>query len=254
MLLIIAPSKTQSSASVTLAETTQPQFLKDSETLMAELGKLSVRELAALMKMSDRLAEQTHARINTFHTPFTAENSSPALFSFQGDVYSRIDCESYKKQELDYVQEHLLILSGLYGMLRPFDLMQPYRLEMGCRFAGSWGKNLYDFWANRITGAVNKRLTAMEEPTVVNLASKEYSRVIKEKQLLGNMLQIDCWERKGDGYKTVAIHAKRARGLLVDFAVKNRLQKVEGFKEFSRDGYCFREEFSKADHFVFTRD
>ncbi len=254
MLMLIAPSKTQESGHSFPAEPTQPLFLEESALLVEELRKLSVPALGKLMKMSERLAVQTHQRIDAFNMPFTAGNSGPALFTFQGDVYSRIDVTGYGQADLDYVQSHLCILSGLYGILRPMDLMQPYRLEMGCRLANSRGKNLYDFWSIKVTEGVNEILATQQEPIVVNLASAEYMRVINKKELKGSLLQVDFKERKGDGYRTVAIHAKRARGMMVDFAVTEKIETVTALKKFQLSGYVFQAELSSEKQYVFTRE
>lgn len=254
MLMLIAPSKTQTPSNTSVvASSTQPLFLQESAALIEELQQLSIGELGSLMKMSDRLAGQTHDRVHAFRLPFTKENASPALFTFQGDVYSRIDSRSYGQKELEYVQDHLCILSGLYGVLRPLDLMQPYRLEMGCKLVNSRGKNLYEFWASQVTEAIKQMLVHHQEQILVNLASTEYIRVLQKKELRGQMLQVDFRERKGDGYRTVAIHAKRARGMMVDFAVRNKVEAVHDLIPFEEDGYRFHEDLSKEQHFVFTR-
>jgi uncharacterized protein len=254
MLMIIAPSKTQDFNDSFRAETTQPLLLQDSELLVEELQKVSVPDLGKLMKMSERLALQTYQRINAFETPFTGENARSAIAVFQGDVYSKIAINEYRREEIDYLQNHLRILSGLYGILRPLDLMQAYRLEMGCRLANYRGSNLYEFWGEKITTEVNRVLGGHEEPVLVNLASTEYSRVIKKKNLHGSVLQIDFKERKGESYRTVAIHAKRARGMMVNFAVKRRVETVTELKEFQEAAYTFRPELSKRDYYCFTRE
>ncbi len=253
MLLIIAPSKTQDFKNSPGREGSQPALLQESELLIEELRKLSLDELGKLMKMSEQLALQTQQRINAFEMPFTSLNARPAITVFQGDVYSRIALEDYGRENLDYMQNHLRILSGLYGILRPLDLMQPYRLEMGCRLQNNRGGNLYEFWGEKITDEVNSVLADHKEPVLVNLASAEYSRVIKKKNLHGTILQIDFKERKGDSYRVVAIHAKRARGMMVDFAVRNRVQSVAELKNFEQEEYIFRSDLSSEEKYVFTR-
>lgn len=253
MLMLIAPSKTQQIPALSWQGTTLPALLAEGERLIRTLQKFSVEELASLMKMSESLALQTHKRISSFQTPFTIENGKQALAVFQGDVYSRIESDSYGKEERMYLQQHLRILSGLYGVLRPMDLMQPYRLEMGCKLVNSRGKNLYEFWGHLVTEILNQDLTGHKEAVLVNLASAEYIRVIKKKKLDGELLQIDFKEQKGDTCKTVAIHAKRARGMMVDFAVKNKVQTVAELLSFQRDGYRFRGTLSTDKHYVFTR-
>ncbi len=254
MLMILAPSKTQEFRNVLPYPATEPALLGDAELLIEELRKMSVSELGSLMKMSERLARQTADRIVSFELPFSSDNAACAIAVFQGDVYSRIGVERYSRDEISYMQEHLRILSGLYGVLRPLDLMQQYRLEMGCRLPNSRGKNLYEFWGNRVTEELNRVLAGLGEQRVVNLASAEYSRVIKKKALCGKVLQIEFKERKGDTYRTVAIHAKRARGMMVDFAVRNRLENVQQLQEFRESSYRFRPELSSAECFCFTRD
>jgi hypothetical protein len=254
MLMVIAPSKTQEFNDSCSVETTHPLLLQESELLIAELQQNAVSDLAKLMKMSERLALQTWQRIHDFEVPFTTKNACPAIAVFQGDVYSKIILDDYGTEENEYLQNHLRILSGLYGILRPFDLMQAYRLEMGCRLATRLGKNLYEFWGERITAEVKQILASHEEPILVNLASTEYSRVLNMKSLPGPVLQIDFKERKGDAYRTVAIHAKRARGMMVDFAVKNRVKKSIELKEFQQDEYGFRPDLSSKEHYCFTRE
>lgn len=253
MLMIIAPSKTQDFNDSFSAEATQPLLLRDSVLLIEELQKLSISDLGKLMKISERLALQTYQRIHDFETPFTADNACSAIAVFQGDVYSKITVQGYGNEDISYLQNHLRILSGLYGILRPLDLMQAYRLEMGCRLANSRGRNLYEFWGEKVTTEVNRILADHKEPILVNLASTEYSRVIKKKSLHGSVLQIDFKERKGATYRTVAIHAKRARGMMVDFAVKNRVQRVTELKGFQEADYSFRPELSTEGQYCFAR-
>lgn len=253
MLMLIAPSKTQQIPAKVWRDATLPALLSESELLIRTLREFSVAELASLMKMSSSLALQTDERIRGFQTPFTLENAKQALAVFQGDVYSRIETDSYNKKERTYLQQHLRILSGLYGVLRPMDLMQAYRLEMGCKLGNSRGKNLYEFWGDLVTEMLNKDLATQTEAVLVNLASMEYIRVIKKKKLQGEILQIDFKEQKGDSCKTVAIHAKRARGMMVDFAVKNTVQTVAELQHFQREGYCYQGALSSHNHYVFTR-
>jgi len=253
MLMLIAPSKTQQVPAESWEEATLPVLLSEGERLIRILREFSVEELANLMKMSNSLALQTHERITNFQTPFTIGNAKQALAVFEGDVYSRIESDSYSRENRTYLQQHLRILSGLYGVLRPMDLMQTYRLEMGCKLTTSRGKNLYEFWGDLVTEILNQDLTTHTESILVNLASAEYMRVIKKKKLQGEILQIDFKEQKGESYKTVAIHAKRARGMMVDFAVKNKVQTVAELQSFQREGYTFQGALSTEKHYVFIR-
>jgi len=253
MLMLIAPSKTQQIPADSWRKVTLPELLSEGEILIDILKEYSIEELGSLMKMSASLALQTHERIHAFQTPFTLQNARQALAVFQGDVYSRIESERYTEQEQDYLQKHLRILSGLYGVLRPMDLMQTYRLEMGCKLLNSRGKNLYEFWGDLLTDLLNVTLAGHNEAVLVNLASVEYVRGIREKKLQGRILQVDFKEQKGDSYKTVAVHAKRARGMMVDFAVKENAESVKQLQGFRREGYRFRKDISTEMHYVFTR-
>ncbi len=253
MLMLIAPSKTQHIPADSWGEATRPDLLTEGEVLIAILKEYSVEELGILMKMSASLALRTHERIHAFQTPFTLQNAKQALTVFQGDVYSRIESNGYTEKEQDYLQNHLRILSGLYGVLRPMDLMQTYRLEMGCKLPNGRGKSLYEFWGDLPTVLLNDTLASHKEAILVNLASVEYIRVIKKKQLQGHILQVDFKEQKGDSYKTVAIHAKRARGMMVDFAVKENVESVRALQGFRREGYRFQKDMSTEMHYVFTR-
>jgi cytoplasmic iron level regulating protein YaaA (DUF328/UPF0246 family) len=254
MLMIISPSKTQNYTKSLSVETTQPSLLQDSELLIGELRELSAADLSKLMKISERLALQTFQRIKAFEVPFTPENACPAILAFQGDVYSKINIKEYGNNAISYMQNHLRVLSGLYGILRPLDLIQAYRLEMGCALVNRRGRNIYEFWGEKITTEVNRLLDGQKEPILVNLASNEYSRVINKKNLHGSLLQIDFKERKAETYRAVAIHAKRARGMMVDFAVKNRIKSAVKLQDFNEGAYSFHPELSKTNHYCFTRD
>lgn len=255
MLLILSPSKTQKLNSLAdFVSPGLPPLLTQSSRLIELLRSYSVAELGSLMKMSERLAEQTMERIHSFELPFTFENAAPAIASFQGDVYSGIHVQDYSSEDVAFLQEHLRILSGLYGVLRPLDLLQPYRLEMGCRLVNPVGKNLYEFWGEQITELLRHELSRHKEQVLVNLASAEYSRVVKKKLLDCPVLDMDFKERKGDGYRIVAIHAKRARGMMVDFMVRKRVSRVTGLKDFAEAGYRFREELSSPQRYCFTRE
>lgn len=256
MLALLSPSKTQEGCDFLLPGTglSQPLLLEKSEQLICLLRKKSVVELSDLMKMSERLACQTRERIHSFCRPFSPSNATAAIATFQGDVYTHIKLQEYGPEQIEYLQGHLCILSGLYGILRPFDLMQPYRLEMGCRLSNPQGENLYAFWGEQVTEVLRKILSGHSEPLVVNLASAEYSRVIKKKLLGAPVLDIDFKERKGDGYRIVAIHAKRARGMMVDFMVRHGLQQAQELTEFKEAGYRFCKELSTPDRYCFTRE
>ncbi len=255
MLALLSPSKTQEGRGLIHgARFSLPPLLEKSEQLIYLLRKKSVTELGDLMKMSERLAYQTRERIHSFCLPFSPTNATPAIATFQGDVYTHITSQNYGPEQIEYLQGHLCILSGLYGILRPLDLMQPYRLEMGCRLPNPEGKSLYEFWGKQITAVLCELLSSHSEPIVVNLASAEYSRAINKKLLGASVLDVEFKERKGDGYRIVAIHAKRARGMMVDFMVRHGLQRALELTEFAEAGYRFRKELSTPDRYCFTRE
>jgi len=254
MLMIIAPSKSQELISNLHFTSTLPPLLDESQLLMTALKKLSLAKIAKLMKTSPRLTEQTKSKIKTFSQPFNKQNAAPAITVFQGDVYSKIAINDYNDEDNSYLQDHLRIISGLYGVLRPFDLIQSYRLEMAAQLQNCRGKNLYEFWGDRISAELNRNLATQKKPILVNLASNEYSKAVRKKSLKGSILQIDFKEGSDSGYRTVAIHAKRARGMMVDFAVKNKVRTVEALQYFKEASYCFRPDLSTEDRYSFTRE
>ncbi len=259
MLLVIAPAKTQKKAELPAAcrQFSSPHFINKSKQLINELKAFSEPQLAKMMKTSARLTAATYRQIHNFTTPFHKENAHPALYTFQGDAYAMIDTAGYSDTQLAYAQKHLVILSGLYGMLRPLDLMQPYRLEMGLKFAPAGMKNLYQFWQQEITARIVQQLAAAAEKTVINLASDEYAKVLDKKVLQQNGCDIITItfqqpHTKGTGgYRTIPIHSKRARGMMVDFIIKNRLTKAEQLKVFSEGDYLFNPEKSTEKSWVF---
>lgn len=254
MLMVISPAKTLDYSGADYPHFTTPAVLEQSEALIQELRTYDPPKLSSLMKISDKLANLNYERYQDFQTPFTAENAKQALLVFKGDVYKGIQVENYDDEDLAFAQAHLRILSGLYGILRPLDLMQPYRLEMGTKLATEKGKNLYEFWGDRISQLINAELADEDEPCLVNLASNEYFKSIALKTLNARVLNIAFKENKNGAYKIIAIHAKRARGLMVDFVVRNRIQDVEDLKGFDREGYAFSDALSKPNDWVFCRD
>ena len=249
MIAIISPSKKQDFSQTNITLNSYPSQLKHSQTLIKTLLPLSVNDLGKLMSISDKLSDLNHQRYQDFHTPFTLNNAKQALLAFKGDVYNGIDVEHYLPADFEFAQQNLRILSGLYGVLKPLDLIQPYRLEMGTKLASNQGKNLYEFWGDKLSQLLNKD----KAEVLVNLASNEYFKGIDKKTLKAKILQIDFKENKLGQYKIIGIYAKRARGLMVDFIIKNRLTKPEQLKRFNAVGYQFNAEFSDAWHWVFTR-
>ncbi len=230
---------------------TQPDFLPQAQMLIDTLQQKDSFEIAELMKLSIKLADLNVSRYQRWHTPFTPDNAKQALFSFAGDVYQGLDAASLSAQDLDFAQSHLRILSGLYGMLRPLDLMQPYRLEMGTKLANPKGNNLYDFWGDTITNQLNKELGS--DDVLINLASNEYFKVIQPKLLCANIITPSFKENKGGSYKVIGIHAKKARGLMSRFIIQHRITDVEAIKAFNADGYAFNPSLSDARTWVFSR-
>ncbi|MEL7072219.1 MAG: peroxide stress protein YaaA [Cyanobacteria bacterium J06581_3] len=254
MLMVISPAKSLDYSGPNYPHFTVPAVLDRSETLVQQLSEYNPEQLSELMKISDKLAQLNHQRFQDFQTPFTPENAKQALLVFDGDVYKDIDVKNYDDDDLSFAQAHLRILSGLYGILRPLDLMQPYRLEMGTKLATDKGKNLYEFWGDRLANLINAELEKQPEPCLVNLASNEYFKSINRKALNAKVLNIAFKENKNGVYKIVAIYAKRARGMMVDFVIRNRIENPELMKGFDRDGYSFNAELSDENTWVFCRD
>jgi len=205
------------------------------------------------MGVSPKLARLNFERFLKWQTPFTQKNSTPALLLFKGDVFEGISANDYTDNDFKFAQKHIRILSGLYGVLRPLDLMQPYRLEMGTKIDVGENNNLYEFWKEMLTKHFNNLLKDDAENTLVNLASNEYSKALSLKKINGNVITPIFKEQKGNTYKTIAIHAKKARGVMTRFIVKNRIEKVEHLKSFTEEGYIYSSEHSKENDWVFIR-
>lgn len=254
MLMVISPAKTLDYSGADYPHFTVPEVLEKSEVLVNQLSTYEPLQLSDLMKISDKLAALNRQRYQDFETPFTPENAKQALLVFNGDVYRGIRVSEYDDEDLAFAQKHLRILSGLYGVLRPLDLMQPYRLEMGTKLKTEKGKNLYEFWGTQIAELINEALVSAAAPCLVNLASNEYFKSIDRQVLKAKVLNLAFKENKSGVYKIVAIHAKRARGLMVDFAIRNRVENVEQLKDFDAAGYRFEKDESAPDTWVFCRD
>ena len=253
MIITLSPSKGQDFSTPVPAVYSQPRSLQDSQLLIDEARKLNLEQLRELMDISENIAQLNMDRYQSFSLPFTPENARPALFAFRGDVYRGIEVDQYTPEDLDFAQSHLRILSGLYGCLRPLDLIQPYRLEMKTRLANPRGSNLYQFWGNRITELLNEDLAQQEEAVVVNLASNEYFKAAKPKLLAGRLLNINFKEEKNGGFKMIGVYAKKARGLMSRYIIENRLTDPEAIKSFDVEGYTFNAAQSKGDQWAFTR-
>ncbi len=254
MLIFLSPAKSLDFKTPPHVVThTQPAFLKQSQTLIRQLRKLSPADIANLMDLPDPLALLNFNRYADWHLPFTPENAKQAALAFDGDVYDGLSAKTLSADDLDFAQQQVRILSGLYGILKPLDLMQPYRLEMGTRFANKGGKNLYEFWGERLLKAINAELAGMPRPVAVNLASEEYFKAAVGRKIKGEVIQPVFEDWKNGQYKIISFYAKRARGLMTRFAVVNRLSEPEGLKDFDYDGYAFAPEASDDATWVFRR-
>lgn len=253
MQIITAPSKSQQFNGRIYAQYTQPLLLDRAKILIDRLRLLDRDELSRLMQTSERLTESTYQRIHDFTTPFSPDNAKQAILTFQGDAYSAIRAADYSPEQLHYAQEHLFILSGLYGLLRPLDLMQPYRLEMGCSISVAGVDNLYQFWREKITAAINEAGAERGDKVLINLASKEYSKVVDEKKLQAEMVHIIFQQLHKGRLRTIPIHAKRARGMMIDFAITRQIDEAADLQEFDVDGYSFSREGSSATEWLFVK-
>ncbi len=253
MQLITAPSKTQQFNGRAYAEHTSPVLLKKSEILINLLKLMEREELSCLMKTSERLTESTHQLIHNFTQPFSLGNAKQALFTFQGDAYNAIQSDQYTKEQLHHAQKHLFILSGLYGILRPLDLMQKYRLEMGCSLMVGEARSLYHFWQELVTDIINQALAKDRDGMLVNLASKEYSKVVNKKKLQGEMVTITFKQVQKGHLRTIPIHAKRARGLMIHHAISEQIDNAARLKEFDLDGYSFSKEDSSPAEWLYVK-
>ncbi len=254
MLITLSPSKGQDfEAASPSKKYSKPADIKDSELLIKELRKIKSKQLQELMAVSENIAKLNVARYKSFNTPFTTKNAKQAVFAFKGDVYGGLDLEKFTEDDYAYAQDHLRILSGLYGCLRPLDLIQPYRLEMKTKLKNGRGENLYQFWDDRITKNLNKELKKQSEPVLVNLASNEYFKSVKPKLLEGRLLNINFKETKEGKTRVVAIFAKRARGMMADYIIRNRIEKSEDIKKFKMGGYKFNKSLSDDKQWTFER-
>ncbi len=258
MILVISPAKALDyETPPTTAIFTQPDFLDHAAELIEVLREKSPAQIAELMSLSDPLSSLNVARYASWSRPFAADNAKQALLAFNGDVYEGLDAKTLDDDDLAWAQDHLRILSGLYGVLRPLDLMQAYRLEMGTRLANPRGKNLYEFWGERITDELNRLLAREEEAgrerVLLNLASDEYFKSVKPKKLAGRIVTPVFEDWKGGRYKIISFYAKRARGLMSRYVITRRIDEVDALQGFDAEGYAFAADASDADTLVFRR-
>ncbi|MEM7655001.1 MAG: peroxide stress protein YaaA [Bacteroidota bacterium] len=255
MLFVISPAK-----KLDLSEETrytlnhsEPALLNEAETLVGQLSGMKAEELGKLMHISPQLSELNYERYQTFSVPFTPENAKQAILSFNGDVYQSLELDQYGEAEFAYAQEHLRILSGLYGLLKPLDLMQPYRLEMGTRLKNSRGKDLYAFWGNTITQGINAVMEEQGSEVLINLASNEYFKSVRAKEVKARIITPLFKEEKNGSFRTISFFAKQARGAMVNFAIRERLISPEQLKDFTGMDYAYQEGLSDEDTWIFTR-
>ncbi|GGY83069.1 UPF0246 protein [Cellvibrio zantedeschiae] len=255
MLLLISPAKTLDfETPAPTPEFTQADFLKESKLLISELRALAPHDISNLMSISDKLGLLNFDRFANWKTPFKPTNAKQAIFAFQGDVYTGMQAERFSAEDIQFAQQHLRILSGLYGLLRPLDLMQAYRLEMGTGFANSRGKNLYEFWGDRITKAVNKQLKELDSKVLINLASNEYFSAVKPKLVKAEIITPIFKDQKNGQYKIISFFAKKARGMMSAYIIQNRITDPQAIKQFDVAGYSFDSALSSEYEWVFTRE
>ncbi|MCS4292085.1 cytoplasmic iron level regulating protein YaaA (DUF328/UPF0246 family) [Comamonas sp. BIGb0152] len=255
MLFLLSPAKsldyeTPLPAGLT---STQPQFIPQSKALIAVLRTQSPQQIASLMAISDKLAALNVARYEAWSPKFSSKNARQAIMAFNGDVYDGLQAPSLSAKQLDWAQSHLCMLSGLYGVLRPLDLMQPYRLEMGTRLVTEQGSNLYHFWGTQIADYLNAQQASEDKPVVVNLASQEYFKSVDRKVLRARVIDCSFEDYKNGQYKTISFYAKKARGLMARYAIEQQIKTPTALKKFSTAGYAFTADASSDDHFVFRR-
>ncbi|WP_075321309.1 peroxide stress protein YaaA [Histophilus somni] len=255
MLAIISPAKTLDWESVVPNFAfSQPHLTAYSEKLINICRQLSPAQISSLMSISDKLAGLNVVRFEQWQIEHNEQNSRAAIYAFKGDVYTGLEVETLSRDDIQFAQQHLRVLSGLYGVLRPLDLMQPYRLEMGTKLANEKGKDLYAFWGNIITDALQQAIEQQGDRILVNLASDEYYKSIKENQLEVKIIKPVFLDNKGGKYKVISFYAKKARGLMCRYIIQHRVTDIEQLKEFDLGGYQFNPSSSTQTEFVFKRD
>ncbi len=245
---LLSPSKTLNmDARALLGTATQPQFLADTQELARIMKQHSANDIKTLMKVSDTIAELNHARFQGFSTPFTADNAKQAIYLFKGDVYDGLEAESLDDNAVRYLNDHVRILSGFYGLIKPLDLLQPYRLEMSIKLANERGKNLYEFWGTKLADALSG------SDAIINLASNEYNKAVDRKRYAGRWVDVAFKEEKDGKYRVLGLYAKKARGMMARFMAERAVDDVETLKEFDAAGYRFKAAESAENSLVFTR-
>ena len=254
MITLLSPSKKLNfKHQDAVSAFTQCDFIESAQELVNQAKNLTAQDLKDLMKISDSLADLNKERFDNWSLPFNQKNSKQAILAFDGGVYSGLEAHTFNQKDLDFAQDHLRILSGLYGLLKPLDLIQPYRLEMGIKFKNAKGKNLYDFWSNEVTNNLNKNIKKHDNKTIINCSSNEYFNVINQNNLEGNILNTVFKEYREGELKFISFNAKKARGLLAKFIINNRIASNNDLKDFNLDNYKFDMSLSDESTFVYTR-
>ena len=254
MIILLSPAKRLDFNTTSAIRThTQPQMVDQSKELIKKLRTLSLKKISGLMDLSPELTQLNFERYLNWHLPFSLENAKQTILAFQGDVYKKLDAQSLNEKELAFAQEHLRILSGLYGVLRPLDLIQAYRLEMGTKLQTFQGKNLYEYWGDSLTENINSILETQSTKVLINLASNEYFKAIKPKNNDVPIISPVFKDFKNGRYKVLSLYAKYARGLMTRFIIKNKIDKPEKLKLFDAEGYAFDANLSSEKEWVFTR-
>lgn len=255
MLTVISPAKTLDfDTPPTTRRATQPVFLDRAAELVEDARALGPEDIGSLMGVSEQLAQLNHQRFMNWHVPFSLDNAKQSILAFKGDVYTGLEAETMNDAQLRYAQKHLRILSGLYGLLRPLDLMQPYRLEMGLKFGNRGGGNLYAFWGDAITESLDEQIGSSGSRVLVNLASQEYFKSIKPRELQADIVTPVFKDLRGGKYRVITFFAKKARGRMARYIIDNEVNEPGGLKRFRRDGYRYNKAESGARELVFTRD
>ena len=255
MLMVISPAKTLDYESPLATNSYSiPDYLENSAELVEIMKKKSLQDLVNMMQVSQKIAELNVERFKSWKLPFSPVNARQALLAFKGDVYTGLDTSTLSEEDFDYAQSHLRIISGLYGLLRPLDLIQPYRLEMGIKLNSKRTKTLYQFWGDKITEGLKALLEEQDNPVLVNLASNEYFKSIKKNNLKCRLITPEFRDLKNGKYKIIQFFAKKARGLMVRYAIDQSIIKPEELKKFDYNGYAFNAEMSHSDNWVFSRD
>lgn len=252
MLILLSPAKTLDESPINIKDYTEPAFIRDSQTLVQILKKKKKKDLMNLMNVSEKIAELNVERFNSFKTPFNLDNAKPAIFTFKGDVYLGLDATDFSKRDLNFAQKNLRILSGLYGILKPLDLMQSYRLEMGTKLKNKKGKNLYEFWGKKISEQINQDIEKNKDEIILNLASQEYFKAVDLTGLNGKVVHVHFKENRNGTLKVISFNAKKARGAMAKEIIQKRVKSINGLKKLEVMGYQYEKDLSSATdlHFI----